>query len=67
MSFEKIVRVLGYSADITVEDGVKELSEAILSGFLFDPHSQRSRNAQNPLRVPKQAESGGNSNGDEIA
>jgi nucleoside-diphosphate-sugar epimerase len=46
VSFDKIQRVLGYNADIRVEDGIKELSEAILSGFLFDPHSVRNRNAQ---------------------
>ena len=46
VSFDKIQRVLGYKTDISVEDGIRELSEAILSGFLFDPHSQRNRNAQ---------------------
>ncbi len=45
VSFDKIERVLGYKADVTVEDGIRELSEAILSGFLFDPQSQRNRNA----------------------
>jgi len=34
VSFDKIERVLGYKAQITVEEGVKELAEAFQSGFL---------------------------------
>ena len=46
VSFGKIERDLGYRTDVTVEDGVRELAEAIQSGFVFDPHSARNRNAQ---------------------
>ncbi len=34
VSFDKIKRVLGYKARISVEEGVREIAEAILSGFL---------------------------------
>ena len=46
VSFDKIERVLGYKADVSVEEGINELAEAIQSRFLYDPHSQRNRNAQ---------------------
>lgn len=46
VSFDKIERVLGYKADVTVEDGIRELVEAIQTKFLYDPHSLRNRNAQ---------------------
>jgi nucleoside-diphosphate-sugar epimerase len=46
VSFDKIERVLGYKAEVTVEEGIRELAEAIQTRFLFDPHSQRNRNAQ---------------------
>jgi nucleoside-diphosphate-sugar epimerase len=46
VSFDKIERVLGYKAEVTVEEGIKELAEAIQSKFLYDPHSLRNRNAQ---------------------
>ncbi|MEW6512336.1 MAG: NAD(P)-dependent oxidoreductase [Bacteroidota bacterium] len=46
VSFDKIERVLGYKAEVTVEQGIQELAEAIQSKFLYDPHAARNRNAQ---------------------
>jgi nucleoside-diphosphate-sugar epimerase len=46
VSFDKIERVLGYKAEVTVEQGIQELAEAIQTRLLFDPHSLRNRNAQ---------------------
>jgi len=34
VSFDKIERVLGYKAQITVEEGIREMAEVIQSGFL---------------------------------
>lgn len=34
VSFEKIERVLGFKAEVTVEDGIREMTELIGSGFL---------------------------------
>jgi nucleoside-diphosphate-sugar epimerase len=46
VSFDKIERVLGFRTEITVEDGIRELAEAIQSGLIYDLHSARNRNAQ---------------------
>ena len=46
VSFDKIERVMGFKAEVTVEEGIKELVWAIRSGVIFDPHSTRNRNAQ---------------------
>ena len=46
VSFDKIEKVLGFKAEVTVEEGIKELVDAIQSKFLFDPHSLRNKNAQ---------------------
>jgi nucleoside-diphosphate-sugar epimerase len=46
VSFDKIRKVLGYRTEVTVEEGIREIADAIQSGFLFDPHSLRNRNAQ---------------------
>ena len=46
VSFDKIERVLGYTAEVTVEEGIRELAAAIQTKFLYDPHSMRNRNAQ---------------------
>ena len=46
VSFDKIERMLGYKAEVTVEEGIRELAEAIQTKFLYDPHSLRNRNAQ---------------------
>ncbi len=45
VSFEKIGRVLGYETKHTVEDGIRELAEAIQGGLLHDPGGERHRNA----------------------
>jgi nucleoside-diphosphate-sugar epimerase len=45
VSFEKIGRVLGYETKHTVEDGIRELAEAIQSGLVHDPGGERHRNA----------------------
>jgi nucleoside-diphosphate-sugar epimerase len=39
VSFDKIARVLGYKARVTVEDGIREMAQAIESGFLRPPAS----------------------------
>jgi nucleoside-diphosphate-sugar epimerase len=46
VSFDKIGRVLGYATKHTVEDGVREVAEALQSGWIADPHASRYRNAQ---------------------
>ncbi len=46
VSFDKIERVMGYKTEITVEDGIRELVDAIRSRLISDPHSTRNRNAQ---------------------
>jgi hypothetical protein len=38
--------VLGYATKHTVEDGVREVAEALQSGWIADPHASRYRNAQ---------------------
>jgi len=45
--FHKAIEgVLGYKADVTVEEGIRELAEAIQTKFLYDPRSLGNRNAQ---------------------
>jgi nucleoside-diphosphate-sugar epimerase len=46
VSFDKIERQLGYKAEVSVEEGIRELCEALLSGYLYEPHSGKHRNAQ---------------------
>jgi nucleoside-diphosphate-sugar epimerase len=46
VSFEKVRRVLGFKATLTVDDGVRELVYALRSGMIRDPHDERYRNAQ---------------------
>ena len=36
VSFNKIARVLGFKARISVEDGIREMAEIIRSGLLSD-------------------------------
>ena len=43
VSCQKISERLGFRARITVEDGIKEVRDAILSGLLKDPQSPRYR------------------------
>lgn len=46
VSFNKIKQELGYEAQYTIEDGVREVLHALRSGMIRDPHDQRYRNAQ---------------------
>jgi nucleoside-diphosphate-sugar epimerase len=46
VSFDKIERVMGYRAEVSVDEGIQELANAIQSKFLYDPHQNRFRNAQ---------------------
>jgi len=46
VSFDKIERELGYKTEVSVEEGIKELCEALLSGFVYEPQSGKHRNAQ---------------------
>lgn len=46
VSFEKIHRELGFVAQFTVEDGVREILMALKSGLIQEPWHRRYRNAQ---------------------
>jgi nucleoside-diphosphate-sugar epimerase len=46
VSFEKIRRELGFNAELTVDDGVRELVHALRTGLIRDPQDKRYRNAQ---------------------
>jgi nucleoside-diphosphate-sugar epimerase len=46
VSFDKIASVLGFQVGTSLEDGIRELTEALASGLLFEPNSSRFRNAQ---------------------
>jgi nucleoside-diphosphate-sugar epimerase len=46
VSFEKIRRELEFKAELTVDDGVRELVYALRSGLIRDPQDERYRNAQ---------------------
>jgi nucleoside-diphosphate-sugar epimerase len=46
VSFEKIQRELDFSALLKVDDGVREVLQALRSGLIRDPYNQRYRNAQ---------------------
>lgn len=46
VSFEKIKRVLGFQAALTVDDGVREVLFALKSGIIRNPMDDRYRNAQ---------------------
>jgi nucleoside-diphosphate-sugar epimerase len=46
VSFEKIRRELGFVAELTVDDGVRELVYALRSGLISDPQDEHYRNAQ---------------------
>ena len=46
VSFEKIRRVLGFAAELSVDDGVRELVYALRTGLIRDPQDERYRNAQ---------------------
>ena len=46
VSFEKIRRVLGFQAQKTVDDGIREVLDAIQQGIIPDPASRNYRNAR---------------------
>jgi len=45
-SFEKIKRELGFSASMTVEDGVREVVNTLRLGLIREPQHERYRNAR---------------------
>jgi len=45
VSFEKIHRELGFQAELTVDDGVREVLHALRFGLISDPKNQHYRNA----------------------
>jgi len=46
VSFEKVKRELGFTAALTVEDGVREVLNALRLGLIREPQHERYRNAQ---------------------
>jgi nucleoside-diphosphate-sugar epimerase len=46
VSFEKIGRELGFKAELTVDDGVRELVHALRTGLIRNPQDEKYRNAQ---------------------
>lgn len=46
VSFAKIHRELGFRAEFTMDDGVREVLNALRTGLIRDPHNSRYRNAQ---------------------
>ena len=46
VSFEKIRRELGFETTLNVDDGVREVLQALKSGLIRDPLDERYRNAQ---------------------
>ena len=45
VSFDKIRQVLGFEADFTVDDGIRDLLFALKSGLIRNPQDERYRNA----------------------
>jgi nucleoside-diphosphate-sugar epimerase len=46
VSFERIRRALGFEAKLTVDDGVREVVNALRTGIIREPQHERYRNAQ---------------------
>lgn len=46
VSYQKIKREIGFEAQQTAEDGIREVLHAIRSGLISNPHDPRYRNAQ---------------------
>lgn len=46
VSFEKIQRELGFTPTLTVDDGVRELVNALKTGMIRNPYDERYRNAR---------------------
>lgn len=45
VSFEKVEQKLGFQARYSVDDGIREVLNALRTGFIQDPNHQRYRNA----------------------
>jgi nucleoside-diphosphate-sugar epimerase len=50
VAFDKISRQLGFQVSISMEQGIQEIRDAILSGLLGDPNSEIYRNAPSLLK-----------------
>ena len=46
VSFQKVKEILGFEAQLNVEDGVREVLQAIQTGIIENPNEQRFRNAK---------------------
>ena len=46
VSFEKVYKNLGFKAELTLEDGVRDVLNALRMGLIREPHDPRYRNAQ---------------------
>jgi nucleoside-diphosphate-sugar epimerase len=46
VSFDKIQQAFNFSAQLTVDDGVREVLQALQSGLIREPNNQKYRNAQ---------------------
>jgi nucleoside-diphosphate-sugar epimerase len=46
ISFEKIRRVLGFKAELSVDDGVRELVHSLRAGLVRNPLDERYTNAR---------------------
>lgn len=46
VSFKKVREKLGFEARLNVEDGVREVLQALRSGIIDNPQDQRYRNAK---------------------
>jgi nucleoside-diphosphate-sugar epimerase len=45
VSFERLSRAIGFKANLTVDDGIRELTQALKSGVISNPQDRRYRNA----------------------
>ncbi|HKJ26797.1 MAG TPA: hypothetical protein VJ965_04085, partial [Anaerolineales bacterium] len=46
VTFEKIKSELGFETQLTVDDGIREVLDALQLGLIQDPSNQKYRNAQ---------------------
>jgi hypothetical protein len=46
VSFDKVARVLGFQAELKVEDGVREVVHALRTGIIRNPLDERYTNAR---------------------
>jgi nucleoside-diphosphate-sugar epimerase len=46
VSFEKVKRLLDFKMTLTIDDGIREVLNALRSGLIRDPYNQHYRNAQ---------------------